>query len=278
MAVPELYRYGQENKAFNFRVFGRWMFHGIWHALLAVVIPAVFYNGVFWSGLEKLNPLLTKLSFSEGVRQLFSSDGGGPFQETSLFAFGTITYSISIAIVTLKVLYVESSNITAAHHIIAFLSFGIWFPFNYIYQFLWRRLGPDYAYESFGLWYPFSETQIRFWGLFFVTIVSAFLLDYVDITFKWFNKIARWGPGGGRLSSRYGANEEGQKYASVVSAAGTKGPDGKEKDVYRVASEDAEYVASQAIGDHSWADDVEWWRVWEKRHGVRSSLGKMFAN
>ncbi|KAJ3416721.1 hypothetical protein HDV05_000551 [Chytridiales sp. JEL 0842] len=260
MGVPELYRYGQENKAFNFRVFGRWMLHGIWHALLSVMIPAILYNGIFWRGAEILNTRITELRPAEWARQLFSSDGSGPYQETSLFALGTISYTVSIAIVTLKVLYVESSTITMAHHIVALLSFGIWFPFNYIYQLLWGRLGPDYAYESYGLWYPFSETQIRFWGVFFLTIVFAFLLDYADITFKNFNKLARWGPGGGRAGSA-----ESPTKSSTDS-------DERRKDPYKVALEDANFAASQAIGA-KWADDVEWWKGWEKHHGVTSSLG-----
>ncbi|KAJ3057597.1 hypothetical protein HK102_011029, partial [Quaeritorhiza haematococci] len=184
MEVPELYRYGQENLGFNFRVFWRWMLQGLWHAVVAVLVPAIMYSGLSDRTTQivspyTFSPATTPNGSAESISgiwnslrsgernmlsEIFFSDGTGPFQETSIYVIGTITYTITILLITLKISYIESHNWTLFTHLSALASLAAWVLYQWIYSNLWPHLR-DFGYDSKGMWFSLTETWIRSAGL-----------------------------------------------------------------------------------------------------------------
>ncbi|KAJ3071112.1 hypothetical protein HDU98_005824 [Podochytrium sp. JEL0797] len=260
IAVPELYRYGQVNRGFNFRIQLRWFFQGFLHATISVLLPAIFYGG-FFNGTNNsyVNiPLFWGANSTVWVQETMFSDASGPYQESSLYPFGTISYTITILFCTIKVLYVESHNITYMHHIIGGLTFLVWIGYQFVYSLVWQPhsiFGPDTAYEYSGLSWPLVHTQLRFWGIVILTVVVGLVLE--DMSLKFFellNKLVRWGNHGGRTE--------------VVEVP----KQSQAQNNYECMSEDAKVAAMYAVGVHDWADEVAWWQFWEKTHGIGSTL------
>ncbi|KAJ3108422.1 hypothetical protein HDU97_001129 [Phlyctochytrium planicorne] len=304
MAVPELYRYGQENQGFNFRVFTRWMIQGAIHAIIAVVIPAIYYGGLS----NKISPttkdvLTMKLppDFSDSsnwMRFLLASDGSGEWQDNGLYAFGIIPYSISLVFCTVKILYMESHNWTIVHHLVTLAVPVTWFAYNFIYSYIWPYLGYENGYESLGLWWPTAHIQLRFWALIIVTsVIGVLFVDYWVNSMSWLTNLRMWGAKGGRMEAGRSVNpEKVKRNVEVERMANGSGPGvtvipssasssniaaatvERTRDFsikalrYQMAREDAAHAASHAIGEHDWAKEVRWWQIWERRHKVTSDL------
>ncbi|KAJ3240658.1 hypothetical protein HDU81_003242 [Chytriomyces hyalinus] len=263
LAVPELYRYGQENKGFNFRVQIRWLLQGMFHAVISVLIPALFYGGFYRSTPESslTTPLFFSANATSWFQQTLLSDGSGEYQETALYPFGTISYTATVLFCTIKVLYVESHNITAVHHIVGAVTFIVWVLWQFIYSYIWAPkgfFGADTGYEYSGLYFTIIHTQLRFWMVVILTVVIGLVCE--DIGLKFFellSQLVRYGFKGGRQES------------AVVDVGGQ---DGKPVDEYEFVSQKARIAAKMANGRHNWANEVSWWQFWEKEHSVRSSL------
>ncbi|KAJ3025977.1 UNVERIFIED_CONTAM: hypothetical protein HDU68_006389 [Siphonaria sp. JEL0065] len=269
MAVPELYRYGQQNRGFNFRLQLRWFFQAFLHAILSVLLPAILYGGFF--DISQKQNLQTPLFFSANAtawyQQVLLSDGTGPDQETALYPFGTISYTITILFCTIKVLYIEAHTITAMHHFVGALTFLVWIGYQFVYSYVWTPhsvFGADTAYEYSGLYFPIIHSQIRFWMVVILSVVIGLVIE--DLSLKFFELLAyfvRWGHIGGR--------------AEVVEVGGQKHPSPhasvqRPRNNYERVSEEAKVAAMHAVGEHNWADEVAWWQFWEKSHGIGSSL------
>ncbi|KAI9350349.1 hypothetical protein BDR26DRAFT_833502 [Obelidium mucronatum] len=267
MAVPELYRYGQQNRGFNFRIQLRWFFQAFLHAVLSVLLPAILYGG-FFNSAEKGNiqsPLFFKANASSWFQQVLLSDGTGPDQETGLYPFGTISYTITILFCTIKVLYIESHTITAVHHGIGALTFLVWIGYQFVYSYVWTPhsvFGSDTAYEYSGLYFPIIHSQIRFWAVVILSVVIGLVVE--DISLKFFELLAylvRWGHLGGR---REVVEVGGQTHRGESSR--------QPRNNYERVFEEARVAAMHATGEHNWAEEVAWWQFWEKAHGIGSSL------
>ncbi|TPX75731.1 hypothetical protein CcCBS67573_g03000 [Chytriomyces confervae] len=265
LAVPELYRYGQENKAFNFRIQIRWLLQGMFHAIISVLIPAIFYGGFYRStpGGSLTTPLFFSANTTSWFQQTLLSDGSGEYQETALYPFGTVSYTATVLFCTIKVLYIESHNITFVHHAVGALTFIVWVLWQFIYSYIWAPkgfFGADTGYEYSGLYFTIVHTQLRFWMVVILTVVIGLVCE--DIGLKFFellSQLVRHGFWGGRQDS------------AVVDVGGQGG---MPVDEYELASQKARIAAKNAMGEHNWANDVSWWQFWEKQHGVRSSLAK----
>ncbi|KAJ3285440.1 hypothetical protein HDU79_007340 [Rhizoclosmatium sp. JEL0117] len=271
MAVPELYRYGQQNKGFNFRITIRWFFQAFLHATLSVLLPAILYGG--FSANTGTGNLTTPLFFGANstawFQQVLLSDATGPYQETGLYPLGTISYTITILFCTIKVLYIESHNITSIHHIIGGLTFLVWIGYQFVYSYIWSTksvFGAETAYEYSGLFYPLINSQIRFWMIVILAVVVGLVLE--DYSVKFFELLAQlvsWGYFGGRQDV---VEVGGQTQPSQDVSTNGKGP----RNNYEMVSEEAKIAAAHAVGEHNWADEVAWWQFWEKAHGIGSSL------
>ncbi|KAJ3169761.1 hypothetical protein HK101_011428 [Irineochytrium annulatum] len=293
MAVPELYRYGQLNQGFNFRVFFRWMFQGALHAILAVAIPACFFGG-FWqpgsvdyiapSGLAGLPQLFSPgISGSTWVREMFMSDGSGAHQETSLYAFGTISYTISIIFCTVKVLYIESHNWTAWHHGVTIVTFALWVVYNVVYSELYPHFGQDFGYEYKGLFWVIGHTQFQFWAIVILaSLIGIFFIDHWVKSMGWLGRLLRWGRRGGREMDGNGSAVgmvDAERVSRIAEVERVRADDmatthSGRAVKYQMAREDAAIAAASAIGEHQWEKEVEWWQCWERAHKVTADLGE----
>ncbi|KAJ3203329.1 hypothetical protein HDU82_006675 [Entophlyctis luteolus] len=255
MAVPELYRYGQMNRGFNFRVQLRWLLQGFLHAALSVVLPAILYGGFSWTGGNQTfsTPLFFYANTPTWVKEVFQSDGSGPYQESALYPLGTISYTITVLFCTIKVLYVECHYITGIHHFIGLLTFFVWIAYQFVYSYVWQphsAFGPDTAYEYSGLYYSLIHSQIRFWGVVILSVVIGLIVEDVSVKFlEMLGRMVRWGAGGGRKSK--------------IVVLETSAEPSKLKDSDPL-SQEARIAASHAVGEHDWADEVEWWQRWEQ--------------
>ncbi|KAJ3117122.1 hypothetical protein HK100_000894 [Physocladia obscura] len=280
MAVPELYRFGQLNRGFNFRVQIRWFFQGIFHAALSVVLPAIMF-GAFSQPKQTTDLFkpLTSANSTTWFREVFESDGVGPYQEASLYPFGTISYTITVFFCTIKVLYVESHNITHLHHFFGGLTIVVWIAYQFVYSYVWQvhSILGDTAYEYSGLYYSLINTQLRFWGVVIISVVLGLVIE--DTSLKFFElltRLARWGYIGGRREEPlYVEREDEPSFISInskkrgVSAQSLSTP---LPNRYVQVMEEARFAAANAIGEHDWADEVAWWQFWEKIHNVNSRL------
>ncbi|KAK4164954.1 putative phospholipid-transporting ATPase DNF3 [Cladorrhinum sp. PSN259] len=80
LAIPELYNYGQKNKAFNFKLYLGWMF-------MAVSESVILWNAVYYC-----------YSFSHFP------------VPTDLYSVGTLAYSLAIIFINIKLLVLEVNN------------------------------------------------------------------------------------------------------------------------------------------------------------------------
>ncbi|KAJ3265848.1 hypothetical protein HDU77_003616 [Chytriomyces hyalinus] len=286
MGAPELYRYGQENKAFNFRVLLRWLLQGMLHAAISVLMPAILYGGFFKppAGENVTDPLFFGASAASWFHQTLLSDATGSHQETALYPLGTISYTISILFCTFKILYVESHNITAVHHAVAAFTVILWISYQFVYAMVWVPrgfFGPDTAYEYRDLYVALIYSQLRFWMVVLVTVVLGLVVE--DVSLKFFEllqQLAVWGRNGGRNevvevdlipSSR--CQMSSMNNTSVGSAVQKRDAQGTApRNKYELAVEEARIAAMHAHGEHDWGNEVGWWQVWERRHGISSAL------
>ncbi|KAJ1560499.1 hypothetical protein HK405_006880 [Cladochytrium tenue] len=263
MGVPELYRFGQENRGFNFQVFGRWIFQGAVQAAIAVILPAIYFGG-FWTRGDDVHTSLffpTPSQFldpsrGDWARESFASDATTRAQESSLYAYGTVAYTISVVFCTLKILYVESHSVTLVHHASALLELAVWFAFSFVYPFTWPVFGIDTGYEVVGLPWLLAHSQPAFWALVLLgSFLGMFVIDYSLRYLTGVGRLLRAGRAGGRRPDP----------PVVLPPA----PDSQPR--AEAAQEEAAIAAAHAIGDVQWGADIGWWQVWERWHRVRSS-------
>ncbi|CAN8096065.1 unnamed protein product [Discula destructiva] len=113
LAVPELYVYGQKNKAFNFRKYLGWTFMGVVEAIL-------FYFGIW------------------GIFQHLASD-----DDNGLFAMGSLAFSAGVLFINIKLMVLELHNKTVVTFVGLLLSTGGWFLWNLILNGVYKQqIGP----------------------------------------------------------------------------------------------------------------------------------------
>ncbi|KAJ3144828.1 hypothetical protein HK101_002585 [Irineochytrium annulatum] len=179
LSVPELYQYGQLNCGLNLATFLRWMGSGVWHAMVAVLIPALMYNGfVIGPNLNlwgmSVHHNLTTINYGKyTLGDITASDASAINQETSLYPLGTVSYTIVVLLVNLKVCYVSSHNWTALTHASFVASIGLWWAFVYIYSFIWPKLGSLGA-DTNGMARALNALQPRIWLAQLIAAVVAF--------------------------------------------------------------------------------------------------------
>lgn len=113
LAVPELYIYGQNNSAFNFRKYMGW-------SLIAVVEAVLIYFAI-WG-------IFTNITFD---------------MDDGLFAMGDLAFSAGVLFINIKLLILEVHNKTLVTFVGFLLSIGGWFLWNLILSGMYKhRIGP----------------------------------------------------------------------------------------------------------------------------------------
>ncbi|KAJ3209609.1 hypothetical protein HDU67_006054 [Dinochytrium kinnereticum] len=169
LCVPELYRYGQFNRGLNACIFLKWALEGIWHAVVSVFVPFLVYN-CFTPGDFSL---LTKVRSLQTEGTVFTSDMSGPWQESSIFALGTASYTVIVLLVNIKVCYMDSHNWTSFTHLAFFVSISFWWLFTYVYTTVWPKMG-IFGVDTAGMWAALNPSQLRFWIVQALAVVLAF--------------------------------------------------------------------------------------------------------
>ncbi|EOA87450.1 uncharacterized protein SETTUDRAFT_88996 [Exserohilum turcica Et28A] len=146
LAAPELYTIGQRNGAFNFRVFLAWMFMASSEAMLVYFCMWSLYGHAPWTG------------------------------DDSIFALGSLTFTIAVFLINLKIQFIETHSKTITNAIAICLSLGGWFLWNIILS---------VAYDSGNQIYYVSNAFIHGWGsslpwwlTFILILVAALIFEF----------------------------------------------------------------------------------------------------
>lgn len=143
LAVPELYTYGQENKAFNFRKYIGW-------TIMAVVEAVLIYFGT-WGIFSHI---------------LYRGDNG-------LYAMGDLAFTVCVVFINIKLLILELHNKTIVIFIGFFISVAGWFLWNLFLAAIFARRPSPYAVRD-----AFTETFGRdpVWWLTVVMVLAMVIL------------------------------------------------------------------------------------------------------
>lgn len=149
LAVPELYIYGQKNKAFNFRKYIGW-------SLIAVVEAIVVFFAI--------RGIFTHIHFN---------------QDNGLFAMGDLAFSAGVLFINIKLLVLELHNKTLVTFIGFLLSIGGWFLWNLILAKAYKRvIGPYSVHDAF--LYRFGKMPL--WWLTLVMVLIMVIVLELAVT------------------------------------------------------------------------------------------------
>ncbi|KAJ3215314.1 hypothetical protein HDU67_000591 [Dinochytrium kinnereticum] len=183
LGVPELYSYGQYNRGLNTAKFMIWMAQAVWHSIVSVFLPLLLYGGLCITADTQC--------LKGSISDCFCSDMNAG-QDSSLYSIGSMSYTIVILLVNLKVSYVESHNWTTATHICFAASQIVWWIFNIIYSRLYdiripgvSQVGTDTA-SQFETTQQGTSNQVRYWSVQFLAVVLSFA--FFDAT----RKMSQW--------------------------------------------------------------------------------------
>lgn len=115
LAMPELYTYGQKNRAFNFRKYVGWM--------IVAVLEAVFIFFGIWGIFSHIT---------------FDRDNG-------LFAMGDLAFTAGVLFINIKLLVLELHNKNVVTFIGFFISVAGWFLWNLFLSAIYTKTPGPYA-------------------------------------------------------------------------------------------------------------------------------------
>ncbi|OLN86964.1 putative phospholipid-transporting ATPase DNF3-like protein 2 [Colletotrichum chlorophyti] len=145
LEFPELYTYGHKNRAFNVRLYIGWTFVGLVESLV-----------IFWVTWAVYNSL--------------------PFdQDTSLYAMGTVPFTVCVVFINLKLMVLEMENKTVIILIGFLLSVGGWFLWNIILSVAMQPHLRIYQVRHAFL-YNFGRT-LNFWTTVLLALAAVIVLE-----------------------------------------------------------------------------------------------------
>ncbi|ODQ64620.1 hypothetical protein NADFUDRAFT_83556 [Nadsonia fulvescens var. elongata DSM 6958] len=152
IAVPELYAKGQQNQAFNFKVFAGWMVLACGQSALISFLSYNFY------GLYAL-------------------------RDNSTYALGVIPFSVCIFLITLKLQFLEVRARTIINLAVVLISVGGWFIWNLIIGAIMGRNGSKIFYVSHAFEQRFGQ-YAEWWASFWVIIAICAILEIIITTVR----------------------------------------------------------------------------------------------
>lgn len=147
LAVPELYTYGQKNKAFNFTKYIGW-------TTVAVVEAVLVYYGT-WGIFEHIR------------------------RENTLFAMGDLAFTVCVLFINIKLLVLELHNKTIVTFIGFFISVAGWFLWNLFLAAIYSRKPSPYAVRD-SFMKTFGKDPI--WWLTVIMVLAMVILLELGIT------------------------------------------------------------------------------------------------
>ncbi|CAG8499167.1 10682_t:CDS:2 [Funneliformis mosseae] len=148
LGVPELYRLGQRDGAFNLKLFFSWMGAGIFNAIVVIAIPFIIHG--YWEG-EELRA----------------------FGSPQLYELGMIVYSCIVFVVTIKIAYLECHNWSWLTHVTSILTLIGWYTYQTIYSFLYPKVSSE-VYDVNGTFQRVG-TKSEYWVTVMLTVSIALL-------------------------------------------------------------------------------------------------------
>ncbi|CAG8621686.1 26877_t:CDS:1 [Dentiscutata erythropus] len=158
MAIPRLYKNGQENKEFNIKLFFSWMFGAIFHAIALTSVP-ILLHGYFMDYEIRVN--------------------GSP----QLFELGMIIYTCVVCVVTIHISYLQCHNWTFLSHFTSFLMIFGWFTYQILYSFAYPIESKSAMYDVRGVFQRVGN-RFNFWCALLLSISFALLPHYLLKTLR----------------------------------------------------------------------------------------------
>ncbi|KAF3771031.1 hypothetical protein M406DRAFT_87833 [Cryphonectria parasitica EP155] len=149
LAMPELYTYGQKNKAFNFRKYIGWTIMG--------VLEAVFIFFGTWGIFMHIT---------------FDRDNG-------LFAMGDLAFTAGVVFINTKLLVLELHNKTVVTFIGFFISVTGWFLWNLFLSAIYKKESGPYTVRD-GFMDNFGKTPT--WWLTLVMVLAMLVVFELAVT------------------------------------------------------------------------------------------------
>ena len=147
LAVPELYAYGQRNLGFCFRKYVGWMVLAVCEALVIFYVIYAVYSAA-----------------------LFTSD-------TTLYAMGSLAFSVCIILINLKMLALEMHNQTIISALGLLISVAGWFMWSLLLSGVYTsKSGPYLVHGSF--LHNFGRTA-TWWVALIVALTAVVVLELV---------------------------------------------------------------------------------------------------
>ena len=147
LAVPELYTYGQRSLGFCFRKYLGWMVMGVAESVLIYYIMYGAYR-----------------------RALFTSD-------TTLYAMGSLAFSVCVVFINLKMLVLELHNQTIISAVGLVVSIGGWFLWSILLSVIFgRTVGPYIIRDAF--LDNFGRTAV-YWATMILSLMAVVVLELI---------------------------------------------------------------------------------------------------
>ncbi|KAL7276134.1 drs2 neo1 protein [Rhizina undulata] len=151
LAVPELYRRGQQNAGFNFRIYLGWMFLASAQAMIAYFMTYGLYA--------------PRLMVDNGI-----------------FAMGALTFSVCITVISVKMQVVEMHNKSILVVVSVVASVGGWFLWNIILAETYNSRSPIYNVKD-GILRRFG-VDLNWWLVYIFSVSTCIILDIAFIAFR----------------------------------------------------------------------------------------------
>ncbi|BFZ59544.1 drs2 neo1 protein [Saitoella coloradoensis] len=150
LAVPELYRKGQHNEAFNIKVYLGWQFIAVCQAFIG------FYIALLFVGLP-------------------SADSG------DLFQFGSVIFTYVVILVIVKLQFLESRNWTAITWVTAVITTFGWFIWNMLLSGIYTN---NKIYKVKGNFISHMGRNLSWWCAVLLSLAAAILFDVLVSTVR----------------------------------------------------------------------------------------------
>ncbi|KAH3904796.1 phospholipid-transporting ATPase [Parastagonospora nodorum] len=152
IAVPELYVIGQRNGGFNIRVYLSWMFMASAEAMVVYFVMLGLWGQAKWTVDE------------------------------TIFPAGMITYTAIVAIIAMKMQFIETHSKTLTNAIAIFCSIGGWFLWNIILSSLYKA--PNAIYYVRNTFLHLFGPNLHWWLTLIIILAAVVTFEFATISLR----------------------------------------------------------------------------------------------